>query len=225
MEREQRPLALRTTAGPVDLRPPRQERRITTNEGASARTIKKGWLKDTQGDASYQKAVKQAMMIAAEELRLMDAKEASASSAYSKPEIEEIQERIQRLQLGNARFPLTGTKKKKLQNVTQHRGDRKSLQRNDSLAFRIFQSDVGFSVIDFLGEISAFKIAVNVVCVSSCWCIGGALGPSTGGAVKSQIDWSKLVTHPPVFDYLNQFSMKTVILFAKRSIATLSAVK
>ena len=33
----------------------------------------------------------QAMMIAAEELRLMDAKEASTS--YSKPEIEEIQER------------------------------------------------------------------------------------------------------------------------------------
>ena len=31
-------------------------------------------------------------MIAAEELRLVDAKEASASSAYSKPEIDEIQE-------------------------------------------------------------------------------------------------------------------------------------
>mmetsp|Transcript_34283 Transcript_34283/g.54855 ORF Transcript_34283/g.54855 Transcript_34283/m.54855 type:complete len:83 (+) Transcript_34283:72-320(+) len=60
MEREHRPLALRTASGPVDLRPPRQESRITTNEGASTRTIKKGWLKDTQGDASYQKAVKQA---------------------------------------------------------------------------------------------------------------------------------------------------------------------
>jgi len=123
MERGQRPLALRTIAGPVDLRPPRQEKRITTNDATTARTIKKGWLKDTQGDASYQRAVKQAMMIAAEELRLMEAKELVAYSASQ--EIEEIQERIQRLQAGNARFPIAGTKKKKLQNVVQHRGDKK----------------------------------------------------------------------------------------------------
>lgn len=124
MEREQRPLALRTTAGPVDLRPPRQERRITPIDGGASRIIKKGWLKDAHGDTFYQKTVKQAMMIAAEELRLMDAKELSAYSMAT-PEIEDIQERIQTLQSGNARFTVSGTKKKKLQNVSQHRQDRK----------------------------------------------------------------------------------------------------
>eukprot|EP00913_Durusdinium_trenchii_P011014 g10338.t1 len=47
------------------------------------------------------------MMIAAEELRLMDAKELSAYSMAT-PEIEDIQERIQTLQSGNARFTVSG---------------------------------------------------------------------------------------------------------------------
>ncbi|CAJ1399573.1 unnamed protein product, partial [Effrenium voratum] len=65
-----------------------------------------------------------AMMIAAEEIKLMDAKELSMTYAYGSPETEEIKAKIQSLQSGNARFTVPGVKKKKLQNVAQHREDR-----------------------------------------------------------------------------------------------------
>ena len=69
-------------------------------------SLGQGWLKDAQGDPFYQKSLKQALMIAAEELRLRDAKELSAYA--SGPEIEEIQDRIKILQSGTARFTMAG---------------------------------------------------------------------------------------------------------------------
>ena len=111
-----------------------QARQIVPNDGTATRTIKKawlfasstqrrlacrqGWLKDAQGDPFYQKTLKQALMIAAEELRLRDAKELSAY-AMGSPEIEEIQDRVKILQSGTARFTMAGRARAKPQRLSE----------------------------------------------------------------------------------------------------------
>ncbi|OLQ04488.1 hypothetical protein AK812_SmicGene12401 [Symbiodinium microadriaticum] len=83
-----------------------------------------GWLRSDGG--AYHKSVKQAMMIAAEQIRLLDAKELSVASAYSSSDdFEAIQAKIKTLLEGQAHFTVTGAAQKKLQNVVQHREERK----------------------------------------------------------------------------------------------------
>jgi len=65
-------------------------------------------------------------MIAAEQIRLLDAKELSVASAYSSSDdFEAIKAKIKTLLEGQAHFTVTGAAQKKLQNVVQHREERK----------------------------------------------------------------------------------------------------
>eukprot|EP00931_Biecheleriopsis_adriatica_P040925 TRINITY_DN23439_c0_g1_i1.p1 TRINITY_DN23439_c0_g1~~TRINITY_DN23439_c0_g1_i1.p1 ORF type:complete len:3484 (+),score=873.59 TRINITY_DN23439_c0_g1_i1:112-10563(+) len=125
--REKQPLALRTVAGPVDLRPGRQARKITVADGGGAKTISQGWLKDQKGDGNYQKAVKQAMMIASEEIKLLDSTDNYADAAgmtRSLESPEQIKAKIQALQAGQTRVTTLSAKKKSLGQVVKNRHER-----------------------------------------------------------------------------------------------------
>eukprot|EP00441_Pelagodinium_beii_P032443 CAMPEP_0197641952 /NCGR_PEP_ID=MMETSP1338-20131121/15748_1 /TAXON_ID=43686 ORGANISM="Pelagodinium beii, Strain RCC1491" /NCGR_SAMPLE_ID=MMETSP1338 /ASSEMBLY_ACC=CAM_ASM_000754 /LENGTH=3533 /DNA_ID=CAMNT_0043215005 /DNA_START=82 /DNA_END=10683 /DNA_ORIENTATION=- len=116
-------LSLRTIAGPVDFRPARQVRTLTLTDNLGTKEVKKGWLKAAfTTDGLYQKAVKQAMMIGAEEVRLRDASDPSWARGTEVPE--QIEAKIQSLAAGTQRIVVSDTKKKNLSNVKTSRDPR-----------------------------------------------------------------------------------------------------
>jgi hypothetical protein len=82
--------------------------------------ITKEWLRGQREDGMYQKAVKQAMLIAAQQVRLDDARD-PVQKKYTQLDVDEARSKIESLKKGAERIVVTSTTKKSLQQVVKTR--------------------------------------------------------------------------------------------------------
>lgn len=120
---DRKPLAIRTIVGPVGLRQPRQAISINV-EGGGPRKVAKGWLKDQRGEGIYQKAVKQAMMIGAEQVKLFDADDVVAGQQFTNYDVEQSKAKVQMLLEGREKVSVLRPKKVSLL-ILERKEDRK----------------------------------------------------------------------------------------------------
>lgn len=110
---DQSSMAIRTKFGPVNLRRKRlepQRMKLAQNPSVEA-VIKKAWLKDCEkSGVEYHRAVKQAMLIAVEQVKANDA----ADPNFGTPqEVRQAEQKIKNLVAGQAQIPVSAPSQKK----------------------------------------------------------------------------------------------------------------